>query len=152
MYIISLLAIIISPIIIAFSYHYGLGIASVSFDVLSLVLLLFISIPIFISSRLTKDLKNGFEILFKKGKETSLTEIKRSIEALDMAMKTFLYSGLFIFLFSLIIIMQTLDDPASLAPNISISLLSCIYGLVINIILLPIKARLKIKMIDYIQA
>lgn len=151
MYILSWIAIIISPFFITASFHAGFPSSSYFVDFPSLLILFILCIPIFISARLTKDFNLGLQILFKKGKQYNLSDLKRSVEAVDLAMKTFLYGGLFILMFSAIVILHTTNDPAALGPYLSTAFYSFLYALTFHILLLPIRARLKVKSIDYIQ-
>lgn len=151
MYIFAFLAVIVSAIFMVISSSAEAGYYFNYMDFFSLLVLLLLCIPILISSKLAKDFNNGFKILFKKGKEASLTEIKRAIEAIELTMRTLLYSGMFIFSFYGIIILKTTKDIAEIGPNLAVALLSLIYALAINILLLPVRSRLKVKMIEYIH-
>lgn len=105
--------VIISAVYMAVSSSSGIGILINYMDVTSLLILFILCIPILISSGLVKDFNNGFRILFKKGKQTNLAEIKRAVEAVELTMKILLYSGMFSFLFSVVIILDISKDIAS---------------------------------------
>lgn len=143
--------VIISAVYMAVSSSSGIGVLINYMDVTSLLILFILCIPILISSGLIKDFNNGFRILFKKGKQTNLAEIKRAVEAVELTMKILLYSGMFSFLFSVVIILDISKDIASFGGNLSVSLVSLTYALAINMVLHPIRTKLKVKLIDYIQ-
>lgn len=144
MYFISILAIILVSVILTFS-------VSVQYfvDLPSLLLILLLSIPILISSGLLKDFNNAFHIALGKKKSNGLIEIKRALEAVNMMIWTFLCSGLFLFLASMITVLHSLDDPSYLGPVISVSLLCFIYGAALALLLLPIKAILQVRIIEF---
>lgn len=147
MYFISILAIILVSIILTFS------VSIESFmDFPSLLLVLLLSIPILISSGLLKDFNNAFLIALGKKKNGSLTEIKRALEAVNMMIRTFLCSGLFLFLTAMITVLHRMDTPESLGPSISVSLLCFIYGTALALLLLPVKSILQVRIIEFMPA
>ena len=150
MYFISILAVVIASVILSFSLT-----LSVSFknflDFPSLLLILLLSIPILISSGLLRDFNNAFRIAIGKKKSGSLTEIKRACKAVSLMIRTFLLSGLFLFLISMITVLHALDTPDALGPAISVSLLCFIYGTALALMLLPIRAILQVRIIEFMQ-
>lgn len=145
MYFISILALVLVTII-------GCLIGSPAtvldfFDVPCILLILLVDIPILLSSGLLKDFNNAFRIALGKERSITVTELKRAIEAVNLMSKTTLYSGLFLFMIEAIITLHRLDDPASLGPTISVSLLFFLYTSGLAIILLPLKSILNVRMI-----
>ncbi|MDE7020504.1 MAG: hypothetical protein K2P23_06310, partial [Lachnospiraceae bacterium] len=115
----------------------------------SLLLILLLSIPILISSGLFRDFNNAFHIALGKKKDSSLIELKRASEAVDMMVRTFLCSGLFLFLTSSLMVLHALDTPWSLGPALSVTLLCFIYGAALALLLLPIKSILQVRIIEF---
>jgi len=79
-------------------------------DMPSLIILLLICIPILLASNLWKDFNNAFRIVLGKGKERTLLEIKRAVEAVNLVMKTLLYGGFFAFFFTIPIILHAVTS------------------------------------------
>ena len=104
MYIVSILAVILLMIIMmAFTGSLGISMVACYIDTPSLILLIILCVPMLISSGLMKDFNRAFKIVIAKNKEVSLTEIKRSIEAVELVMKVLIYGAVFILIFTLIL-------------------------------------------------
>lgn len=147
LYFISILAIILVTIIAgapSVNMHF-----EYFWDTPSLLIILLICIPILVSAGLFKDFNNAFRIALNKKKDRSLIEIKRAIEAVNLAIRTLLCSGLFLFILSLFLILRGIDDLSMLGPHIAVAILICFYSLAMAIILLPIKSILEIKVIEF---
>ena len=144
MYFISFAAIIFVTIIVTFS----IPIQNLA-DMPSLLCILLICIPVLISSGLFKDFNNAFRIVLHKKRERSLIEIKRAAEAVNLVIKTVVYSGIFQFLLSLVVVLHRMDDPAHLGPILASAFLSSIYACGFALILLPLKSILKVQIIEF---
>ncbi len=144
MYFISILAVILVTVILTYSVSLQ---NFMSWP--SLLLILLLSIPILISSGLFRDFNNAFHIALGKKKDSSLIELKRASEAVDMMVRTFLCSGLFLFLTSSLMVLHALDTPWSLGPALSVTLLCFIYGAALALLLLPIKSILQVRIIEF---
>lgn len=144
MYFISIIGIILVTVILTFS------VSLQSFlDLPSLLLVLLLAIPILISSGLFKDFNNAFRIALSKKKNNSLIELKRALEVINMMIRAFLCIGLFLFLVAMITVLHMMDTPESLGPSLSVSLLCFIYGTAMALLLLPIKAILQVRIIEF---
>ena len=146
MYFISILAIIAVTLIASGSSN-----PEAIIDAPSLVIVLLICIPMLISSGLLKDFNNAFRIALNRKKEAGLIEIKRAIEAIGLTIHTLFYSAFFLFAISLIAILRSLSDLASLGPNLAVAFLTCIYSLALALMLLPIKSILTVRAIEFMQ-
>lgn len=147
MYFISILAIILVTVLAggnSLNFH-----LEYFWDTPSLLIILLLCISILLSAGLFKDFNNAFRIALSKKKDKNLIEIKRGIEAINLAVRTLLCSGFFFFILSLFVILRSLDDLSMLGPHIAVAVLTCIYTLAITIILLPIKSILKVKVIEF---
>ncbi len=152
MYILAIVGVILSVLVMAISS--GLGVSTtlvMYFDIPSVILLIILCIPMLLAAGLLRDFNNAFAIALSKKKIASITEIKRAIEAVELTMKSLMYGSIFTFLFSLIIILRCVDSLQLLAPNFSVAILTFIYAIGFNMLLLPIKAKLNIKMTEYMQ-
>lgn len=143
MYFVSIIAIILVTAILTFSVSIQSFI-----DLSSLLLVLLLAIPVLVSSGLFRDFNNAFRIAFGK-KKNSLIELKRALEAVNMMIRTFLCTGLFLFLASMITVLHRMDTPESLGPAISVSLLCFIYGTAMALLLLPVKAIMQVRIIEF---
>lgn len=144
MYFVSIIAIILVTAILTFSVSIQSFI-----DLSSLLLVLLLAIPILVSSGLFRDFNNAFRIALSKKKNNSLIEIKRALEAVNLMVRAFPCISLFLFLVSMITVLHRMDTPATLGPAISVSLLCFIYGMAMALLLLPIKAILQVRIIEF---
>ena len=117
----------------------------------ALVMLLFGS-TILLSAGLLKDFNNAFRLVVRMGREkesaVSEGELRRAIEAVRLAIKTMLTGGVFSFLFTCVLIMVQLDTPEKLGPMLAVGMLVLLYGLAVVLILLPLEARLRVRLSD----
>ncbi len=117
----------------------------------ALVMLLFGS-TILLSAGLLKDFNNAFRLVVRMGREkesaVSEGELRRAIEAVRLAIKTMLTGGVFYFLFTCVLIMVQLDTPEKLGPMLAVGMLVLLYGLAVVLILLPLEARLRVRLSD----
>lgn len=74
-----------------------------------------------------------------------ISGVKGSFNILTVIHKTLIPASMFIFLFSLIAIISTLDDMSLFGNNISVSLLTPVYALLAYVILIPVIERIKNK-------
>ena len=149
MYILSILSVIAMFLLTIGMSSAGIGVISYYIDMPSLIILLILCFPMLISSGLLKDFNRAFHIVMSKNRETSLNEIKRSIEAVDLVIKILTIGGAFIAVASFILVLALVETPEQLGPNLAVTILSLVYALAFALILLPLKSRLKVKMIEY---
>lgn len=112
-------------------------------DFVSLLLILFVTLPMLALSGLGKDFIRAFRLVFTMDAPCSDMELERSLQGVSLFIRLLLLSGIFSFFCNLILILRMLDDPATLGPNLSVAILSVIYALFSVLFLLPIEARLK---------
>jgi len=151
MYILAILAIIASVFFMSSISSWGVGGILNYVDLVSLVFILLITIPVLISARLFRDFNRAFAITLGNRKVESLITLKRAKEAVELARKAMLYSGIFVGIFSTVIVLNQVTDFSILGPNISVAWLSALYGIGLDILLLPIQSRLEIKIAEYMH-
>lgn len=100
-----------------------------------------------ISGRL-KDFMKAFPLAIKGVTSTEIRQVKRSLLAVKTAMITINVVGTMFFAMGAVIIWGRLDDITILGPNLAVSLLTFVYGLVATLLLIPIYTRLKAKLIE----
>lgn len=138
------------------------------FDLGSFVLLILLCVPILIGSGLFWDFNNAFRLAIrtkekveernekedknekqkvKKRKEVSLLEIKHAIEAVSLVRKVLITGGIFLVLLTLVEVFSYLipGSEEGFGPNLSITILPLLYAFAIDLFLLPIEARLKVR-------
>lgn len=149
MYILSILAIIVSVVLMSCC---SLNVNIMSYiDVVSLMVILLISIPVLISAGLGKDFNRAFGFTLGNRKADSLVSLKRAKEAVELVRKTMIYSGIFAGVFSAICVLNQTGDMSKIGLNIAVCLITILYGVAINILLLPISAKLEVKIAEYMH-
>lgn len=151
MYLISIITVILG--IGLLNLFSGDPISGVTYflDAVSFVMLGILTVPMLISSGLVKDFNNAFRLSMSKNKISSMGEVKRAIEAVNLVMKVVLVAGVFIATCLFVIMLHELDAPETLGPKTAIAILSLVYALAINLFLLPLKSRLKMRLQDYME-
>ena len=120
-------------------------------DMPTLLLLLLISLPIIISAGLLRDLNNAFRFVIRKKTEKSLKELRRSVEAVSLAIKTFLWSGILLSIIQMVVILGRMDSLETLGPMLCVSVLSVLYGVGISLLLLPLRTSLQVQIIEFLS-
>lgn len=121
-------------------------------DLPSLLMILLIGVSVLIASGLWKDFVNAFRFTMGKNKKAGLSERKRAREAVELLMKAVRYGGVFIALMNFANIYNTPDDPWVWRANLVVLSLTLLYAYAINVLLLPVRSRLNVGMIEYMQA
>lgn len=151
MYILSILAIIASVFFMSSISPWGVEGILYYADWVSLVFILLIAIPLLISAGLFRDFNRAFAITLGHKKAESLLVLKRAKEAVELAKKAMLYSGVFVGIFSTVIVLNEVTDFSDLGLNLSVAWLSALYGIGLDILLIPISSRLEIKIAEYMH-
>ena len=109
-------------------------------DMPSLLIILLITIPSLCISGLGKDFLRAFSI----GKKPyPLRQLKRSMEAVEMVQKLILCASGFSAVVATVMILSRLDDPAVIGPNLAVVILSVFYMIILEVLLLPLKAHVQ---------
>lgn len=112
-------------------------------DLPSLTIILAFSIPMLMASGLLPDFIRGFKIMGQKINTWSLFELKKTEIALQLMIKLLLFSGLFGSIIGLVSILSNLNELSKIGPNLSVSILTFFYSVLIVFILLPVRAKVK---------
>lgn len=149
MYLLSVLAIILCFMVVQFVNPISIfGFV----DVTSMTLLVLLVVPIMFSAGLLRDLNNAIRLVLGKRKEAAMLELKRAKLAVDMMIKISIYSSIFVTMVELVVLLHNMSDPAYLGPMISMSLLILLYAIVICLLLMPIRARLGQRILEYMPS
>lgn len=149
MYIISILALVV--VIVLMALFSGLGIITYLIDLPSIILLVLITFPILLSTGLLKDFGKAFNLVLVKSKDISLVQLKKSLEAISLAIKTNFYASGFITIFAFIQVVNAQVSLDRLGPNLAVAILPLAYAFAINIILISIKYKLKLMILNFTQ-
>ncbi len=152
MYLLSILSVILLTVVMC-ATSFGMDGSYVlrfldGYTILYLILFL---IPLLISGGLLKDFNHAFRLVIGRKEAKSLIELKRAKESVSLTIKILLILSVFICAIQGVFILYNMDDPLMLGPSFSVSMLTLIYGMGITLILLPLQARLNMKIQEYIN-
>ncbi len=116
----------------------------------SLVIVLLFAVPVLLKGGVWKDFVRAWRLL-KKEYTCHLSDLRRTLDVVEMMQKQVLYGGVVCVLMTLITILANLSDPASLGPNLAVAILSMLYALLIEMLLLPLQLEVKRRIIDYMD-
>lgn len=119
-------------------------------DVVSILLMIFIVVPVMVSSGFRKDFSNAFRFALGKRKAEHIIELKRAKEAVVLCSRIFLGAGLFITSFSLIYVLM-ISDREVMQYNAAVGLIDMVYGAIGYLLLLPIRSRLEVKIMEFMH-
>ena len=119
-------------------------------DIPTLLLILVLSVPVLFKNGLGKDFLRAFKLL-KKDYTCRLSELRRTLDAVELMQKQVIYARLFTGIFSCLYLLSVLSEPEQLGPYLAITLLSGFYAVVIEMLLLPLQIEVKRRIIDYIE-
>lgn len=146
MYLLSIIAFIIVCVIMSPGVD-----VRIYLDPISLFVLFLVSIPVLISTGLMKDFSNAFRLSISRKKETSIRDLKRAIEAVALFQKVIIITGIFSFLFCMVIILMNRPDYESLLASIAVDILSPLYAVAIALILQPMEVSLRLRLQDMLH-
>lgn len=134
---------------------YGSGVISPNgiiffLDPPSLIIVLVLTVPILFTGGMWKDFLRAWKLL-RKSYTCHLSEIRRSLDVVEMMQKQLVYAGIISMLLSLVHVLGMLSDPASLGPNIAVAVLSMLYAVIFEMLLLPLQMEAKRRIIDYME-
>lgn len=156
MYLVAVLVVVLLVWAISAVLSGGMAGLSMMLDLWPMLLLLGMGISILAATGLGKDFGNAFRLTMGKRKLAGLTEWKRAKEAVELVGTTLRYGGFFIALAQLISVSWI---NAELQPGeeqvwwltLSIAALPVLYGYAVSILLLPIRSRISICILEYMQ-
>lgn len=119
-------------------------------DLFTLSVMLLVIITIIISAGLHRDFIRAFRLALSKRGTVSLKELKRGKEAMDLALKAVAGSG--VLNFSISAVEALLKQPRSEVPGcLAVSTLGIIYAAILFLLLIPIQAKLRVKIMEYME-
>ncbi len=134
-------------IIIAFTILQGGVNGLAAFDYLSFLLLLVPTALLLLSTGLLRDFGNAFRIIFYKKSVITNESCVRAKEAITLSAKSILFTGILLSLLQIFALLWYANESGNstiMNRNLSVALLSSIYGIIIYLVLLPIRCKLNI--------
>lgn len=128
----------------------GIGTVIKFMDLPGLTCILVLTVPVLLRSGLGKDFMRAFK-LFKKSYKCHLSELRRTLDAVEMMQKQVVCAGIFCMLFSFVYVLTTVDAPEMLGPNMAVAVLTIFYAVILEMLLLPLQIEVKRRIIDYIE-
>lgn len=111
-------------------------------DTPSLLLIVALMLILLFMSGLTKDFFRGITLFFGKNKEISLEELNRTLAAFKLVLIALPMGGLAATLIAFVAIIGNLNDVSKLGPSMAVAILTLLYSVIIELLLLPIASKL----------
>lgn len=119
-------------------------------DIPSIVIMLLLTAPVLFRNGVWKDFKRAWRLL-NRNYTCHLSELRRSLDVVEMVQKQVIYAGGLGVLLSLITMLHDLSDPATLGPYMAVIILTMLYALIIEMMFLPLQLEVKRRIIDYME-
>ncbi len=120
-------------------------------DFTSLAMVVLIGVSALAASGLWRDFLNAFHLTMRKRKSAGLLEWKRAEEAVELFIKAVRYGGFFITVLEFVNMYNIPDDPWAWRANLVVMSLVLLYAYGMSVLLLPVRSRLHVGMIEYMQ-
>lgn len=144
MYVVSILALIIFSIV-PMLLSMG-GSLEYIVDAPSILILLLIFVPMLVSAGVLKDFNNAFRLGVKADAKADVYEMKRAINAVSFAIKALWTAGIFATIYSAIYSLILQKEMAALTSYLAVGLIPLLYSSFLVMLLLPLRARLTMKL------
>lgn len=119
-------------------------------DAPSLIIMLVFTVPVLLKSGTWKDFKRAW-LLLNRNYTCHLSELRRTLDVVEMMQKQVIYAGVISMLMTFINILHRLSDMASLGPSLAVAILTMLYALLFEMLLLPLQLEVKRRIIDYME-
>lgn len=119
-------------------------------DITSLISILILSLPILARNGLWKNFFMAFKMMNKKF-HCSLSDMKRSLDAVEMMQKQILYAGIMVTSVLVIFVLSSVTDMERISVNMAISFIEVLYTAILELLLLPLQLEVKRRIIDYME-
>lgn len=119
-------------------------------DFPSLIIVLIFTVPVLFKGGVWKDFVRAWKLL-RKDYTCHLGELRRTLDVVEMMQKQLVYAGIICVLMSLITILGQLSSPEHLGPNLAVAILTLLYTMILEMLLLPLQLEVKRRIIDYME-
>ncbi len=150
--IMELVSIILGVFLLGTLGYEGMELYRISYliDLPSMVIILILTVPVLLRGGMWKDFKRAWKLL-RKNYTCHLGELRRTLDVVEMMQKQVIYAGIISLLMSLIAILHNLSDPTRLGPNMAVAILTMLYAVCFEMLLLPLQLEVKRRIIDYME-
>ncbi len=150
--IMELVSIILGVFLLGTLGYEGMELYRISYliDLPSLVIILILTVPVLLRGGMWKDFKRAWKLL-RKDYTCHLGELRRTLDVVEMVQRQVIYAGIISLLMSLIAILHNLSDPTRLGPNMAVAILTMLYAVCFEMLLLPLQLEVKRRIIDYME-
>ena len=111
------------------------------FDMPSLIMIVALLLILLFMCGLSKDFFRGIAFFFGKRKEMEEYERCRTLAAFKLVLIALPIDGLVSSLIALVAVLGLLTDPIALGPNLAVAILTLLYSLILELLLLPVAAK-----------
>lgn len=108
----------------------------------SLVLITALMFILLFMSGLTKDFFKGIAFFFGKNKEITAEELRRTLAAFKLVLIGLPIGGVVASLIAFVAILGKINDISTLGPNMAVAILTILYSLILEVLLIPMAAKL----------
>lgn len=119
-------------------------------DMPSLIILLVFTVPVLFKDGVWKDFKRAWRLLCRDY-TCHLSELRRTLDVVEMMQKQVIYAGVICMLMSIITILGNLSSLEYLGPNLAVAILTILYAVILEMLLLPLQLEVKRRIIDYME-
>lgn len=109
-------------------------------DMPSVFMILLVVVPALFASGMGRDFLNVFSV---GKKEYSLRQLKRSLESIRMVQKLIICGATLASIIALVTILYELENLATLGPCLAVTIISAFYAVMLEFLLLPVKANVQ---------
>ena len=122
------------------------------FDLVSLLIVIIITVPFILVTGLHKDFVNAFRFTIgKTTKANSILELKRAKEAIILAGRAIVCSGIIGTCLGAITVLYELEELHVLGVNLAVCLLCSFYAALFYLLLVPIRSKLELLITEFMQ-
>ena len=111
-------------------------------DTPSLLLITILMFILLFMCGLTKDFFRGVAFFFRKKGELTFEELSRTLAAFKLVLIALPLGGFVASLIAFVAILGKLDDVSKLGPSMAVAILTLLYSVIIELLLLPIASKL----------
>ena len=119
-------------------------------DMPSFIIVLIFTVPVLFKGGVWKDFVRAWKLL-RKDYTCHLSELRRTLDVLEMMQRQLIYAGVLCMLMSFITILGQLTSLEYLGPNLAVAILTILYAMILEMLLLPLQLEVKRRIIDYME-
>ena len=138
-------AVFVMDLVVCTGYEQGLHYLQAYLDIPTFFCILVFTLPMLFASGAGKDFGRAFRI----GKQTfSIAQMRKSLEAVKLMQKLIMYGSLFTMGIAFIVVLHSMEIPASIGPTVAIICLTLVYASILEVLLLPLHLNVQNALTD----